>query len=70
MMTALAIPPASQSVCSPYRPPVRSTSWSIVVMSLAPVAPKVRRMCKWIVDETCDPAFVLPLWRRPAAAAA
>jgi hypothetical protein len=39
-------------------------------MSLAPVAPKVRRMCKWIVDETCDPAFVLPLWRRPDAAAA
>lgn len=23
----------------------------------------VRRMCKWIVDETCDPAVVPPMWR-------
>jgi hypothetical protein len=30
----------------------------------------VRRMCKWIVDETCDPAVVPPMWRRPDAAAA
>lgn len=22
----------------------------------------LRRMCKWIYDETCDPAFVKPLW--------
>lgn len=27
----------------------------------------VRRMCKWIVDETCDPEVVPPLWRAPAA---
>jgi hypothetical protein len=25
----------------------------------------VRRMCKWIVDETCDPAVVFPLWAAP-----
>ncbi len=25
----------------------------------------VRRMCKWIVDETCDPAKVFPMWKRP-----
>ena len=35
----------------------------------------MRRMCKWIVDETCDPATVLPLWeggtfRNPASASA
>ena len=30
----------------------------------------VRRMCKWIVDETCDPAVVPPMWRSPDAAAA
>ena len=23
----------------------------------------IRRMCKWIVDEQCDPAVVLPLWQ-------
>jgi hypothetical protein len=25
----------------------------------------VRRMCKWIVEETCDPAKVFPMWKRP-----
>ncbi|WP_100521013.1 acyl-CoA reductase [Mycobacteroides abscessus] len=25
----------------------------------------VRRMCKWIVDEECDPDNVFPLWRTP-----
>jgi len=24
----------------------------------------LRRMCKWIVEETCDPARVAPMWRR------
>jgi len=28
----------------------------------------VRRMCKWIVEEQCDPEQVLPLWRVPDAA--
>ncbi|OCB39773.1 long-chain-fatty-acyl-CoA reductase [Mycobacterium malmoense] len=23
----------------------------------------IRRMCKWIVDEECDPAVVMPLWQ-------
>lgn len=23
----------------------------------------MRRMCKWIVDETCDPSIVFPLWK-------
>jgi Acyl-CoA reductase (LuxC) len=23
----------------------------------------IRRMCRWIVDEECDPAVVIPLWR-------
>jgi Acyl-CoA reductase (LuxC) len=23
----------------------------------------IRRMCKWIVDEECDPAVVIPLWQ-------
>jgi hypothetical protein len=26
----------------------------------------VRRMCKWVVDEECDPKKVLPLWKAPA----
>jgi hypothetical protein len=26
----------------------------------------VRRMCKWIVDEECDPSRVLPLWEVPS----
>ncbi len=26
----------------------------------------IRRMCKWIVDETCDPAQVPPMWTAPA----
>ncbi|MBW2295013.1 MAG: long-chain-fatty-acyl-CoA reductase [Deltaproteobacteria bacterium] len=25
----------------------------------------VRRMCKWIVDETCDPERVYPMWKSP-----
>ena len=25
----------------------------------------VRRMCKWIVDEECDPERVFPAWRAP-----
>jgi hypothetical protein len=25
----------------------------------------VRRMCKWIVDEQCEPDRVLPLWKTP-----
>ena len=27
----------------------------------------LRRMCKWIVEETCDPARVLPLWQGGSA---
>lgn len=27
----------------------------------------MRRMCKWVVDEECDPDRVLPMWRVPAA---
>jgi len=23
----------------------------------------IRRMCKWIVEEECDPEVVIPLWR-------
>jgi hypothetical protein len=23
----------------------------------------LRRMCKWIVEETCDPSIVMPMWR-------
>jgi hypothetical protein len=30
----------------------------------------VRRMCKWIVDEGCDPSAVLPLWEVPYMAPA
>jgi len=26
----------------------------------------LRRMCKWIVDEECDPERVFPLWKQPA----
>ncbi|MEN8159193.1 MAG: acyl-CoA reductase, partial [Myxococcota bacterium] len=26
----------------------------------------LRRMCKWIVDEECDPAKVRPAWKAPA----
>jgi len=29
----------------------------------------MRRMCKWIVEETCDPDVVIPLWRLGEAAA-
>ena len=29
----------------------------------------IRRMCKWIVDEECDPEVVIPLWRLGAAPA-
>jgi hypothetical protein len=25
----------------------------------------VRRMCKWIVDERCEPEGVVPLWKMP-----
>jgi hypothetical protein len=28
----------------------------------------IRRMCKWIVDEECDPERVIPLWRLGGAA--
>ena len=27
----------------------------------------IRRMCKWIVDEECDPDVVIPLWRLASA---
>jgi Acyl-CoA reductase (LuxC) len=29
----------------------------------------IRRMCKWIVDEECDPGVVVPLWRLTELAA-
>jgi Acyl-CoA reductase (LuxC) len=29
----------------------------------------IRRMCKWIVDEECDPDVVIPLWRLGRATA-
>jgi hypothetical protein len=29
----------------------------------------VRRMCRWIVEESCDPERVLPLWKQPGPAA-
>jgi hypothetical protein len=25
-------------------------------------------MCKWIVEESCDPTEVAPMWERPAPA--
>jgi hypothetical protein len=28
----------------------------------------VRRMCKWIVDEHCEPERVFPKWRTPDVA--
>ncbi len=28
----------------------------------------LRRMCKWIVDEECDPEKVFPMWKAPASA--
>ena len=30
----------------------------------------VRRMCKWIVEEVCEPAQVFPLWQAPKLASA
>jgi hypothetical protein len=30
----------------------------------------IRRMCKWIVEEECDPAVVIPLWRLGRVSAA
>jgi len=30
----------------------------------------IRRMCRWIVDEECDPARVVPIWELAAPAAA
>ena len=27
----------------------------------------LRRMCKWVVDEHCDPERVVPMWRDPAS---
>ena len=27
----------------------------------------LRRMCKWIADETCEPATVPPIWEAMAA---
>ncbi len=30
----------------------------------------VRRMCKWIIEETCDPSRVFPMWEKPANGAA
>ena len=39
MIVTLAWPPPSHMVCSPYRPPVRSSSCRSVVISRAPVAP-------------------------------
>ena len=39
MIVTFAVPPPSHIVCSPYRPPVRSSSHSMVANNLAPVAP-------------------------------
>ena len=39
MIVTLAWPPPSHMVCRPYRPPVRSSSLSNVVIKRVPVAP-------------------------------
>ena len=39
MMVALAMPPPSHIVCSPYRPPRCSSALTRVVMMRAPLAP-------------------------------
>ena len=39
MIVAFACPPPSHMVCRPYRPPVRSSSCSNLVIRIAPVAP-------------------------------
>jgi hypothetical protein len=44
MMVTLAWPPPSHMVCRPYRPPVRSSSFSSVVVSRPPsAAPRICR---------------------------
>ena len=46
---------------------VLSDDKSIVVDTAMPqdAIEPVRRMCKWIVDETCDPEKVFPMWKTP-----
>lgn len=38
-IVAVAIPWPMHITCSPYRPPTRSSSWTSLVMRIAPVAP-------------------------------
>ena len=40
MTVALAMPPPSHIVCSPYRPPPCSSAFTSVVMMRAPLAPR------------------------------
>jgi hypothetical protein len=44
-----------------------SLGYACHVTSAAPqdAIEPVRRMCKWIVDEECDPEKVFPMWRAP-----
>ncbi len=39
-----------------------SVNWAIPQDAMEPV----RRMCKWIVEEVCEPGRVFPLWQTPA----
>jgi hypothetical protein len=36
---------------------------SVAVASPQDALEPIRRMCKWVVDEECDPGVVVPLWR-------
>jgi hypothetical protein len=36
---------------------------SVAVASPQDAIEPIRRMCKWVVDEECDPGVVVPLWR-------
>ncbi len=36
---------------------------SVAIASPQDAIEPIRRMCKWVVDEECDPGVVVPLWR-------
>jgi Acyl-CoA reductase (LuxC) len=40
---------------------------SVAIASPQDAIEPIRRMCKWVVDEECDPARVIPLWELASA---
>src|SRR6202000_2169995 len=50
-------------LCGAQRMTTLGYACSVPIAAPQDAIEPMRRMCKWIVEESCDPDVVMPLWR-------